>query len=337
MRHFTLCWMVSAAALGSACSSSSPTGPDSPSTVVEGRTLNAIDGAAAGASLRIGTRTTQTDAHGYFRMDMGSAGEFGATVESAGYVERQTGVRTSVQSDAQRLSLIPASFDLAAFDQMFRPYGNLQRWTKAPALVILTSVMRYDGANETFYAATAERLSPAELDQMEAHFTAALGLLTGRTFTSFASVTREDVAEGEQVNVLRDGHIVAGRYVGIVSWSHTIGLGRWQVASDSSIGGGAVFLDRDFDRDDERRALLRTHELGHALGYMHVTTRPSVMNPSIGPDPTDFDAQGAAIAFQRPPGNHAPDIDPTYKDPAPFLTIDGARRWGPPIICGLPR
>ena len=31
-----------------------------------------------------------------------------------------------------------------------------------------------------------------------------------------------------------------------------------------------MFLDRDFDKNDNRRRLLRIHELGHALGLMHV-------------------------------------------------------------------
>lgn len=337
MRHPVLVLLAAVITGAIACGDKpGPTGPDL-STVVEGRTLNAIDGVGAGSSLRVGTRNTQTDAQGYFRMDMGTAGEFGATIQSSGYVERQTSVRTAVVAETQRLSLIPASFDLGAFDQMFRPSGGLQRWTRSPVLVILTSVMRYNGPSESSYAATGERLTSAEIEEMEAHFTAALRLLTGGTWSSFDAVLREDVREGERATVLRDGHVVAGRYVGIVSWSHTIGLGRWQLGSDGAVTGGTVFLDRDFDRDDERRRLLRTHELGHALGYMHVTSRPSIMNPSIGPEPTDFDAHGASIAFQRYPGNRAPDIDPTFRTGSPFLTTSGARRWAPPVICGLPR
>ncbi len=76
----------------------------------------------------------------------------------------------------------------------------------------------------------------------------------------------------------------------------------WSEQPDGSIVGGAMYLDREFDRDDNRRRLLRIHELGHALGYQHVESRTSIMNPSIGPEPTEFDRQGAMVAFARPVG-----------------------------------
>jgi predicted Zn-dependent protease len=50
-----------------------------------------------------------------------------------------------------------------------------------------------------------------------------------------------------------------------------------------------MMLDADFDRDSSQRRLLRTHELGHAIGYHHVTSRPSVMNPEVGNSITEFD------------------------------------------------
>jgi hypothetical protein len=40
-----------------------------------------------------------------------------------------------------------------------------------------------------------------------------------------------------------------------------------------------------------------------------VNARTSIMNPAIGPEPTEFDRQAAAISFQRPPGNQSPDKD----------------------------
>jgi hypothetical protein len=59
-------------------------------------------------------------------------------------------------------------------------------------------------------------------------------------------------------------------------------------------------LDDDFDRTSDRRRLLRTHELGHALGYNHVKSRASIMNPGIGSEPNAFDHQAALIAFRSP-------------------------------------
>jgi hypothetical protein len=91
-----------------------------------------------------------------------------------------------------------------------------------------------------------------------------------------------------------------------------------------------MFLDRTFDRDDERRRLLRIHELGHALGYLHVGSRLSIMNPAIGPEPTTFDRQGATIAFQRMPGNVPPDSDPTaIAGPGGGYSL----RWAAPVAC----
>jgi hypothetical protein len=55
------------------------------------------------------------------------------------------------------------------------------------------------------------------------------------------------------------------------------------------------------------------------------------MNPTIGPEPTDFDRTAPAIAFQRPVGNVAPDTDPGA---APFSNarsiMADSVRWASP-------
>ena len=84
-------------------------------------------------------------------------------------------------------------------------------------------------------------------------------------------------------SVVRAGAIVVGRYNGVQTFVSTIGYGRWAENGDGSVVGGAMFLDSRFDKQDDRRRLLRIHELGHALGQLHVETRPSIMNPSIDP------------------------------------------------------
>jgi hypothetical protein len=68
-----------------------------------------------------------------------------------------------------------------------------------------------------------------------------------------------------------------------------------------TITAGAVILDSDFDRQSDRRQLLRTHELGHALGYNHVESLRSVMNPRVGSELTDFDRTAIERAFEDRP------------------------------------
>ena len=313
--HHAVCVSL-AAALLTTCAKS-PSGPSSasPGRILQGQTVDAIDGAgAAGVSVQIGPAwAVMTDGNGYFQAEVGGPGTYATTVKGSAVVERRTTV-SSPSTDRVRVSLIPASFDLQAFDQMFRSANSrLQRWTTQPSLVVVATVMAFKaGTSGNEYSDLAERLSDDEVNQIVAHLTEGLTLLTGGTYTSFAAVDVERPAAGDLVSVARSGKIVVGRYTGIGSFSFAeiIGYGTWQEQPDGRVTGGSIFLDRDFDRNDSRRRLLRIHELGHALGYLHVTTRLSVMNPAIGPEPSDFDRAGANVAFQRPPGNTSPDIDP---------------------------
>jgi hypothetical protein len=315
----------------------SPSGPSetAPDKLLPGYALSAIDAApAAGVTVQIGTaKPVTTDNSGYFSAAVSAPGTYDATISANTIVERHTTVSVPTV-DPARFSLIPASFDLTAFDQMFRTsYDRLQRWTTRPSLVILASVMALRGGSGGLYSATSEQLSDDEVAEIIAHHTEGLALLTGGTYTSFAEVDVERPASGDRVNVLRPGSIVVGRYTGVVSFASTIGFGQWAEETDGSISGGATFLDRDFDRSDSRRRLLRIHELGHALGYQHVTVRQSIMNPAIGPEPTEFDRAGAIIAFQRSPGNRSPDVDPGASISSNTSSgPKGGLRWVSPVL-----
>ncbi len=333
MRSLRFPILVLSSMVLSACGSSSPSGPsDAPdSRVLEGRTVSAIDGAPVpGVTVLVGVKNVTADASGSFRVDVGGPSTHQVRVRGNSIVERETAV-TGPGAEPARVSLIPASFDLDSFDQMFRPSGTLQRWTSRPSLVVLASVMTYVAGNRDEYSATAEQLSDDELAQLVAHLNEGLSILTAGTFTSFASVEIERPAAGVKASVNRPGKIVMGRYNGIVTLANTIGYGQWALTADGSVAGGAMFLDRDFDKNDSRRRLLRIHELGHALGQMHVINRASVMNPAIGPDVSEFDRAAASIAFQRPTGNHAPDVDPTG---SPSIRSGShTLTWAPPVYC----
>jgi hypothetical protein len=325
LRHLLVAALASLAACGG--SPSAPSSPD-PQRTLDGQIVSALDGTAgSGVTVQIGTqRRVTTDSSGFFRVEIDGPGTYAAVLRGNSFVERETTV-TGPASPPARLSLIPSAFDLEPFDEMFRTTNaRLQRWTTRPSLVVLGTVMNYRGAIGDDYSASAEQMRDDEVAEMVDHMTEGLAILTGGTFTNFAAVDVERHASGARVRVARDNQIVVGRYNGIVTFARTIGYGGWAEEPDGTITGGSMFLDRDFDQSDGRRRLLRIHELGHALGYQHVTSRPSIMNPSIGPEPTAGDRAGAVIAFQRVPGNRSPDIDPSSTSRT-FATVAAPPRW----------
>ena len=193
----------------------------------------------------------------------------------------------------------PASGSAPDVDEALRGLpGRETRWIDAPGLVVLTSVMDYRSGTQTEYAATSDRLSAEEVDHLVTDLTAALTILTDSAFTRFAKVTVEVENAGNMVNVMRPGQIVVGRYRGVRDQLKTIGVGG-RFRSGRTIKAGTVFLDDDYDRTNDKRNLLRTHELGHALGYDHVDGHPSIMNPRIGAHITDYDRLAARVAFRQ--------------------------------------
>jgi hypothetical protein len=310
-----------------------PTAPTPPSgaSFVRGHAVNAIDGAAqAGVSVQVGSgQPITTDNSGAFQADVTTPGKYSATVRGATIVERETTV-DAPNGDA-KLSLIPATFDMSSFDQMARTTNSrLQRWTTKPALVVILPVMHYSDSVDDGFIATGDRMTDFEASSLATHLTEALALLSGGTYTTFESTTLERPAAGDTVSVKRPGKIVVGRYYSMPTMDGTIGLATWFEQSDGSVNGGVVFLDEPFDHNDDRRRLLRYHELGHALGFRHVTSRTSIMNPVIGPEPTAFDREAAMIAYQRPPGNRSPDRDPNAGARTSSLGSGGAH-WVRPV------
>ena len=178
--------------------------------------------------------------------------------------------------------------------------GQWQHWTSAPELVVLTSVMQYQSDARSEDIATSEILTSDAAKNLADDLTDALRLLTNSAFEEFGRIKFEPAVAGAAVSIVRPRQIVVARYRGLQDVAHTIGLGGRKAARNGAIIGAAILLDNEFDRSSGKRQLLRTHELGHALGYNHVTSRPSIMNPRIGPQMTDADRQVVMLAFHRP-------------------------------------
>jgi hypothetical protein len=330
--------LILIAALFTACSSSpvAPTSTSSPAASttttspsgagMSGRALDAVTGAplpSITVSLDTGASAT-TAADGCFLLTAPVAGLHSVIVTGPGVVQRETAIRTP-SADAA-LSLIPSQFDIATYDKMIRDGGSLHRWTTAPSLVIIDAVLQFTNASDSTFTALDERLTPEESASIAADLAWGLPQATGNTFSAFASVTIESPAAGAPVNFFsRDGKIVVARFRGLSQATGYWGYGR-SARRDNDVVAGAVLIDRDFEvaRGPYVRSL-RVHELGHALGYCHVTTRVSFMNPAAISEPNDFDRDATRIAFQRPPGNQAPDRDPAKS----LMTMSsGAMSWG---------
>ncbi|MEZ5319608.1 MAG: carboxypeptidase regulatory-like domain-containing protein [Vicinamibacterales bacterium] len=282
-----------------------------PSLVTRGRVMDALTGEPIGQVTIGGDGLTGalTDDAGMFQVSASSVvlGPREIHLSGAGAVPRVTGLR--VPGPEAVVTLIDASFDLTAFDQMFRPAG-LRRWVEAPALVLVDHVLSYEGLGASTMAVRDEPIGDGDLASLAADLTWALEGLTGGTFRAFASTATERAAPGSRIPVLRPDVITVTRVAGLTAATGYWGYTRW-LTQGGVVTGGFIMLDRDFEQSGSRYLRsLRAHELGHALGYAHVTVRPSVMNSTARLEPTPFDLDGARLAFARPPGNRTPDADP---------------------------
>jgi len=307
----------------------SPAPPPAATSATSGRVVDVFSAAPlAAVSVRLenGVAAT-TSADGGFSIST-TSGQHAAGLTGTGIVERQTGIR--VPGPDALVTVIPTTFDLAAFDQMCRAAaGPLRRWDTAPKLVVIDAVLQFTSATDSTYTATAQRLSPSERDGMVADLTWGLPQVTGDTFRAFSAVTTESPEAGAQVPFFsREGTIVAARFLGLEAATGYHGYGRWASRS-SVVVAGAVMVDRNFDAAaGVYLRSLRVHEMGHALGYDHVaiSTRASFMNNSGAVLPNAFDRDATRLAFLRPPGSLSPDRDP---DPFSANFRSFPMVWGP--------
>lgn len=315
-----------ALAVTAACGSSSPTAPGTtvpPSIpppsghIVTGTTVNALTGGPA-ASISIvigGTSLGASAADGTFRVGFSASGNNRITLSGAGFVTRETGIQAPALD--LRLSLIPANFELNAFNQMFRhtSSGILARWMTPPHLLIERRVLQFTDVGAWSYAALTDTLTDADVASLTADLTDGYAILTDGRLGTFASVTQQTTATGGSVAVSNDGRIVVTRVEGLTEKTNFWSYARWSTTADGAVTRAFVMIDAGFERSTSPahvpyKRSLRLHELGHALGCQHVSDITSVMNANARSEPTTFDRNAARLAMIRPVGNRAPDVDP---------------------------
>src|SRR5205085_7996908 len=120
--------------------------------------------------------TSATD--GSFTVRAPGAGDYKTTFSGQGVFDRRTDLRAP-GSNIQ-VSLIPTTFDLTAFDQLVRQAGaRLQRWTKAPGVVIVSAELTFSSLTATSAGATDTRISDADLATLSSDLTLGLPQMTG--------------------------------------------------------------------------------------------------------------------------------------------------------------
>jgi hypothetical protein len=334
-RGVVLVWsivLVTACGGSNNSSGGSPTGPTpAPPAVATttGRVVSALDRSpAGGVVVRLDDQAAATtDAGGRFAVT-GSAGRHSTTTSNPDFLDRHTTLQ--LPGTDSLLTLLPKTFDLASFDQMFRASGQLQRWTHAPPLTVVAHELLLSSVNAATLAATNARLSPQDLDGLIADLSWGLTQMTDNTFPAFESVTVDDTNTG-QVAVTRDGTIVVARCRGLSAATGDLGYGRWATLANGTVTGGTLCLDAAFDASSHpKKRALRTHELGHALGASHVLARASVMNAVVSVEPNEADREAARVAFQRAPGNRTPDVDPVGAA-ANVLVAEVLTGWSPAV------
>jgi len=212
--------------------------------------------------------------------------------------------------------LIPSSFDLVAFDQMFRGAtsgGRLIKWLAAPALVVQRNVLLWANSPDDRYLAEDEQWTDGDVAGVIADLTFGLQTISAGVFPAFSAIRVEQAAAGTMVTVPQAGAIVVARYRSLrgPSGSRVGGLGTTNTDAAGVIHGGMVMLDRDSELAQLASApRVRVHELGHALGTSHVTSRASFMNASDVGLPNEADKEAFRVAARRPPGSRSPDVDP---------------------------
>ncbi len=275
--------------------------------------MDALSGRQVGGVLiRVNNGTpVSSDADGRFVVSFPGASEYRLSATSPSYVPRLTFVRANDSSEV--ISLIPASFNLTAFDVSLRPSGiGLTRWMSTPALVVLTREIQYTSGSADSAVVLDHEISAAKLASMVADLREGFLQLTDGRLGDFTSVTLESPLPGTSVLLKRAGVIVVARANDLGALTNFGGATR-VVAKDRVVSSATIWLEPwSDDLTDNFPSHCRKHEMGHAVGFGHVTY-DSVMNTNdkTYPGPTDWDRQAARIAYQRPPGNRTPDDDPS--------------------------
>lgn len=286
------------------------------SRILAGRAVDILDELrpVAGVSVEIpGTARVTTDSDGGFEFSVpASSTVYTLHFYRDGFVERHT--FGTIGAAPKTFSLIPSSFDLAAFEEFAPRTSGLRRWTSNPTLTVEQSIIDFATASNGFtdFIATDRTVPPGEMECIVSGIRDSLGPMTGDQLRFEAVRVEAPLAGGSRVLTMStaEGTIL------VLPATHLGSNGRG-IAYEGSVEGvlvrGVVFIDTDaLPHCGQTAARTYPHELGHSLGYAphHVTLAPSIMGSPPTAVVSDFDRAAIQVVYGRNPGNVSPDSDP---------------------------
>jgi hypothetical protein len=140
--------------------------PPVPVPFLSGTVRNMVDaGPVSDVTVAVsGVGEAKSDAGGSFTVSGNGDGLLALTLRHPSFVERTT--RARFPGASLSVSLIPATFDLAAFDEFLARASGLRRWTANPVLQVHRSVVDFAEFTGGGYAVTDRVMSGGELDSL---------------------------------------------------------------------------------------------------------------------------------------------------------------------------
>ncbi len=265
--------------------------------------------------------TAVTDDDGGFTVHAAPSSSLRTLDVSGGAIHAR---RTFARSGDGVWDVIPAGFDLIAFNDIAREYEpRTIRWVQNPDLYIDTTPHNFTGGGS---------VPPEWIEEIEDAIAPVMAEWSDGTIQpGQVTVGSSPPAEGTPGTIVIQFDEDPERYPS----AEAVGLARTFWSSGGAIISGRMWLRfSTIAGEGERRALF-AHELGHTMGMGHMNRPvPSLMAPVVtAPGLTVFDHQAGEFVYRRSPGNSSPDTD----DAATFVGLlvpagraAGSYHW----VCG---
>ena len=289
------------AGIGCKSSNSSPSPTPPPLKVTQSGTVKDIfsDQPLVGMIITGADSPATTNSRGEYTITYTKGTAPVLTMTKAGYV-----TRTTFPAHGPDYHNIPDSFNVTEFNNICRNGGQTHRWSTDPAKkpkVYITSLDR---------SAVPSQLKSVIKTVVNTY----LPQITNNALTSLSIIEELDYSKVPTNNAFV--FLYSNKDVGndeVDDNSTLLNYVRVELGG-SNAGGSAHFFAGD--------EVL--HEAGHGVGFTgHASTRNSIMWQPGGraSSPTTLDIQNGTVLYDRPPGNSAPDNDPSAVASAAMMGV----------------